>query len=138
MSFILADLFVQDVDKAIQFYCDVLGFTFRDKAAEPGEAPFWGWVSLGDCSIMFSSRESAYKGEYAKNLDFRQGLENNQWGVGVTICFRHAVPDLDAYYEQVKARGAKITMKLETAPYGWRHFKVSDRDGYCLDFSIDA
>jgi|GEM_PF-488192 len=138
MGYLLADLFVEDVEKSIAYYVDVLGFELKGKESAEGVGVFWGWVALGDGQIMFGSRESAYKGTYAKPVEFRQGLENNQWGIGVSLHFRDATPDLDAYYEQVKGRGARIVDELRTTPYGWRLFTVQDLDGYRLGFSVDA
>ncbi len=37
--------------------------------------------------------------------------------------------DIDAYYETVKRKGARITSDLETKPWGMREFTVEDLNG---------
>lgn len=138
MGRILADLYVKDVQKSLAFYRDVLGFEVRGEWTPDGQPTSWGYVALNDCEVMFGSLHSAYEGMYALAPEERAPLEQNRWGVGVTVYFRHAVPDVDAYCEQVKAAGGTIARGPETAPYGWRMFFVRDPDGYLLGFSNDA
>ena len=103
MAMILTDLYVRDVQSSLAYYRDALGFAVKGEWTPEGQPTSWGYVALGPCEVMFGSLHSAYEGQFSQPAEFRQMLEGNRWGVGMTIYFRHAVPDVDAYYEQVKA-----------------------------------
>ena len=138
MAYILADLYVRDVQKSLAYYRDVLGFEVKGEWTPEGQPTSWGWVVLGDCQVMFNSLHSAYEGMFAQDEGFRKQLELNRWGVGVTFFFRYAVADVDAYYARVKAAGARVREAPHATPYGWYFFTVEDLDGYKLAFSVDA
>ncbi|MFZ5816940.1 MAG: VOC family protein [Bacillota bacterium] len=138
MAYILADLYVRDVQKSLAYYRDVLGFEVKGEWTPEGQPTSWGWVALGDCHVMFNSLHSAYEGLYAADLHFRKQLELNRWGVGVTLHFRDAVEDVEAYFERVKSRGAVVLEHPERTPYGWHQFLIEDLDGYRLGFSVDV
>jgi catechol 2,3-dioxygenase-like lactoylglutathione lyase family enzyme len=138
MAYILADLFVRDVQKSLAYYRDVLGFEVKGEWTPEGQPTSWGWVALGECQVMFNSLPSAYEGAYAKDVGFQKQLELNRWGVGVTLYFRDAVPDVDAYFQRVRQAGAVVLGAPETRPYGWYQFLIEDLDGYRLAFSVDA
>lgn len=138
MAYILADLFVRDVQKSLAYYRDVLGFEVKGEWTPEGQPTSWGWVALGDCQIMFNSLPSAYEGPYAKDVGFQKQLELNRWGVGVTLFFRGAVDDVDAYFKRVREAGAMMLEAPEIKPYGWYQFLIEDLDGYRLGFSVDV
>ncbi len=45
--------------------------------------------------------------------------------------------DLDATYEELRSRGARIVEPLETKPWGLRQFTVEDLDGNRFYFHCD-
>lgn len=137
MGYLLVDLYVRDVQRSLHYYRDVLGFEVRGELTPPGQPTVWGWVALGGCQVMFTSLDSASAGELAKPHEFRHTLEQNTWGVGATLYFRYAVPDIDAFFERIRER-ANILEEPHTTTYGWRQFLVADPDGYHLSFSQDA
>lgn len=138
MAYILADLFVRDVQRSLAYYRDVLGFEVKGEWTPEGQPTSWGWVALGECQVMFNSLPSAYEGPYAKDVMFQKQLELNRWGVGVALFFRDAVPDIDAYFKRVREAGAVVVEMPATKPYGWYQFLIEDLDGYRLGFSVDA
>lgn len=138
MSYILMELYVRDVQKSLAYYRDVLGFEVNWEWTPEGQPTSEGWVTLGDCQVLLASQGSAYQGAHARSEGLRKQLELNRWGVGVTFIFRFAVEEIDAYFSQVKAAGAKILEEPHATPYGWYQFVIEDLDGYRLAFSVDA
>lgn len=132
MSYTVMELYVRDVQKSLAYYRDVLGFEVNWEWTPEGQPTSEGWVALGDCQVMLASLGSA-RGE-----GLRKQLELNRWGVGVTFSFRFAVEEIDAYFRQVKAAGAKVLEEPHATPYGWHQFVIEDLDGYRLAFSVDA
>lgn len=137
MGYMIADLYVRDVQQSLAYYRDVLGFEVKGEWTPEGQPTSWGHVALGECQVMFGSLHSAYEGQYAQPPEFRQRLEQNQWGVAVTIFLRQAVPDVDAHFAQVKGAGARVVEEPHSTPYGWRLFVVEDPDGYRISFADD-
>ena len=48
------------------------------------------------------------------------------------------VNDVDAWYKELKARGATIDYELCDQPYGCREFGIQDLDGYDIAFGQDT
>lgn len=137
MGYLMVDLYVRDVQESLRYYRDVLGFEVRGELTPPDQPTVWAWVTLGGCQIMFTSLPSASAGEFAKPPEFRQTLAENRWGVGATLFFRYAVPDVDAFYQRLAGK-ATVLEPPHTTSYGWRELTLVDPDGYRLAFSQDA
>jgi predicted enzyme related to lactoylglutathione lyase len=114
------ELFVEDLDRAIAFYRDVLGFTLLR----------WeeGYASLrrGDVTLGL--------GPIAKLPDVggyftRPRLRANR-GMGVEIVLE--VADVLAEESQVRAAGWPILEPLRERPWGLTDFRLADPDGYYL------
>lgn len=54
-------------------------------------------------------------------------------GAGVTF-YLHVNGDVDAYYQEVVGKGAKVVEEIKTQDWGDRTFTVADPDGYHLAF----
>ncbi len=109
-------LLVDDLDKAIKFYSDVLGFSFG--------TPWRGFYAIGErdgfevhlkCAPK-TVADRAHRREH-EQLDIYAGV------VGV-----------DALYETCKANGATITKPLAGTAWGTRDFYIMDPEGYILAF----
>lgn len=109
-------LLVDDLDKAIKFYSDVLGFSFG--------TPWRGFYAIGErdgfevhlkCAPK-TAADRAHRREH-EHLDIYAGV------VGV-----------DALYETCKANGATITKPLAGTAWGTRDFYIMDPEGYILAF----
>ena len=48
------------------------------------------------------------------------------------------VADVDALYEELKAKGAKLLNAPKDYPYGMRDFNVADLDGNELCFGMES
>lgn len=104
------ELPVADVEKAQIHYRDVLGF---DIAWTYPDKTI-GAVARGDIAIFLSIQH---------NLS-----PNTHW----IFAF-----DVDATFEEMKTRGAKITEDIEDKPWNMRQFTVEDLDGNRFIFHHD-
>jgi uncharacterized glyoxalase superfamily protein PhnB len=105
------ELPVADVEKAQQYYRNVLGFEIG--WLEPTKDI--GAVSRGNVAIFFRRRQGPF--EPAVHWVFAD--------------------DIDATYEELRSSGAKIVEPLEKKPWGLRQFTVEDLDGNRFYFHHD-
>lgn len=103
---------VSDLNAAISFYNDVLGFT---KEFAYGEPPFYGGVKHGGVILHLCASEE----------------NTGRRGMGSVYVF---CDEVDAYYAEVTAKGAEVTSPLNTYPYGMRDFQIKDIDGNLICF----
>jgi catechol 2,3-dioxygenase-like lactoylglutathione lyase family enzyme len=101
---------VQDIDRALGFYCDLLGM---EKSFENGDPV--GFVIL--------SRDNA-----------EIHLTRSPDHVGTTANVLHLiVSDATILFEHLQAGGARIIKGLRDEEYGLRDFVVADPDGNRID-----
>jgi uncharacterized glyoxalase superfamily protein PhnB len=105
------ELPVTDVERAQEYYRDVLGFEIG--WLEPTKDI--GAVSRDNVSIFFRRRPTPF--EPAIHWVF--------------------AADIDTTYEELKSSGARIVEPLETKPWGLRQFTVEDIDGNRFYFHCD-
>ncbi len=105
------ELPVEDVERAQQHYRDVFGFEIG--WVYPGGGI--GAVSRDGTAIFFRKRARPF--EPAAHWQY--------------------APDLEARYELLSARGARIVEPLEKKPWGLRQFTVEDIDGNRFYFHCD-
>lgn len=103
-------LAVQDLERSRRFYIDVLGFTEDDI-----NAPGWAFLSKDAFHVML--------GECPDEVP-AAATGNHSWYI-------HAiVDDVDAYYHEVRARGAAILTAPTDRAYGLREFTLRTPDGH--------
>jgi uncharacterized glyoxalase superfamily protein PhnB len=102
-------LHVPDVQAAVGYYRDVLGF-----ASDFGD-DLYAVVWRDNSAIHF------VRGDRSPS-----GVHLFQW-----------VRDVDACYEEIKARGAEIAAEPEDQRYGIRDFNVRDPNGVSIVFGQD-
>ena len=109
-------LLVDDLDEAIKFYSDVLGFSFGP--------PWGGFYAIGERDGFQVHLKCAPKtvADRAHRLE-QEHLDIYAGVVGV-----------DALYETCKAKGATITKPLAGTAWGTRDFYIMDPEGYILAF----
>jgi uncharacterized glyoxalase superfamily protein PhnB len=102
-------LHVPDVKAAAAFYQDVLGFTsdFGDEA--------YAVVWRDNSAIHFVRDQGA-----------PSGVHLFQW-----------VRDVDAYFREIRSRGAVVASEPADQPYGIREFRVQDLNGVGVVFGQD-
>lgn len=113
---IIPVLKVSDMEKALAFYTEVLGFT------EP-----WSW---GD-PVQYGGVQAAAGEDAAIHLSVEP--EGHPKGEAYIL-----VKEVDALYERVKGAGAELVHELDDQPYGMRDFMVRDPFGNCLSFGQDS
>jgi uncharacterized glyoxalase superfamily protein PhnB len=110
------ELFVRDVDEAVHFYRDVLGFEVEGRmpedAAQPAE---WAMVKSGAVAFMF-------------------GGNRTKPGAPDTVVFYLAVENADQSIERLHSRGEPIEGPVDQW-YGMREATVTDPSGYKLVFT---
>lgn len=105
------ELPVEEVERAQQHYHDVFGFEIG--WLYPGGGI--GAVSGDDTAIFFRRRTRPF--EPAVHWVF--------------------APEIDATYEELRSKGARIVEPLEKKPWGLRQFTVEDLDGNKFYFHCD-
>jgi catechol 2,3-dioxygenase-like lactoylglutathione lyase family enzyme len=102
-------LHVPDVQAAVGYYRDVLGFV----------------VDFGDDNYAVVWRDNSAI-HFVKGDRSPSGVHLFQW-----------VRDVDACYREIKQRGAAIAQEPADRPYGIRDFNVRDRNGITIIFGQD-
>ncbi|GHF59445.1 putative enzyme related to lactoylglutathione lyase [Deinococcus metalli] len=103
-------LHTTDYPAALAFFTDILGF--EQTETRPGATAF---VAAGGAGLALRAH----------------GGLTPPLGVGVTVYF--TVPDVQAFHDEVVARGAVISEPLHDMPFG-RTFTVQAPDGQGLGF----
>src|SRR3712207_550124 len=102
------ELFVDDLDRSVDFYRRVLGFHLVRQ--DPG------YASLCNGAVVLGLGPAA-------------GLPERR-GAGVEVVLE--VDDLDAAYARVRQAGVDPVEPLLDRPWGLRDFRILDPDGYYL------
>jgi catechol 2,3-dioxygenase-like lactoylglutathione lyase family enzyme len=102
---------VRDLEKAIKWYCDCLGFELD--TVWPSETPVYA---------DFNAQEGAV---------FAIGVAEP---VPSGARFNFTIEDVDVFWEQLKDK-VEIVEQLYDTPYGTRKFTIRDPDGNELGFT---
>ena len=116
-------LLVEDVERGIRFYCEILGG--RLAAVYPEQPPHeWASLELDGVELMLWDK-GASGAEYP-------GLEIPESSARVILYIY--VNDVDALYKRVKDR-AEVLMEPVDQFYGIREFTIHDPFGFILTFA---
>jgi uncharacterized glyoxalase superfamily protein PhnB len=102
-------LYVKDLQTALDYYRDKLGFTGDFIWGSPS---YYACLSRGDAAIHL----------------------NSSYPPKATSIICIFCKGLDALHDDLAARGATISRETMTHPYGMRDFIVTDPDGHQLIF----
>lgn len=106
---IIPILYSSDIEKSIHYYIDILGFENSWKWNDP---PTFGGINNGDVRLFFCKEGQGQRGTwFAVNVD-----------------------DVDAYYETIKAKGAKVINPPQSFEWGMREMLIEDPDGHQIRF----
>ena len=111
---------VDDLERAIAYYRDALGFTFGK--------PWEGFYAIGRLDGL-----ELHLKEAAKNPAERKHRRDNEH-----LDAAAGVDGIEAFYEQCVSNGAKIIKPLAPTEWGTRDFYVEDPDGYIICFGGSA
>jgi catechol 2,3-dioxygenase-like lactoylglutathione lyase family enzyme len=111
---------VADIEVAVAFYCDVLGFT------EDFRYDNYAGVYLGPAKVTSLALPTTYLYLCAHTI------WNRPIGGGAVVIIGEEVDD---YCATIKQRGAPILLEPTDEPYGLRDFVTRDPDGNVLTFS---
>ncbi len=107
-------IYFNDLEKAINFYEDVLGFTL---------AIDQGWTKI------YQSSTSGYIGL----VDSARGFHKASEVKPLILCFR--VPDVDAWYLHLQSQGVPILKDIKNSEeLHIRAFLIEDPEGHTLEF----
>jgi uncharacterized glyoxalase superfamily protein PhnB len=108
---------VDDLEQAIAYYCDKLGFSLDFKYES-----FYAAVSRDGFAIHLKCAPKS-----AANREHRKQNEHLDAYISVS--------GIEALFSEMEKRGARVIKPLEERPWGCRDFYVEDVDGYILCFS---
>jgi uncharacterized glyoxalase superfamily protein PhnB len=111
---------VNDLQKSLAFYRDVLGFTVKDRWEENGVLH---GVELVAGSVTF----------WIGQDDWKKGRDRVK-GQGFRI-YCGTTQDIDTLARQIKARGARLLEEPTDRSWGGRDFAVADPDGFAITIS---
>jgi catechol 2,3-dioxygenase-like lactoylglutathione lyase family enzyme len=113
LTFNHAMVYVKDVQRALGFYRDLLGFKLIEDFRYEGKA------------VYARLRAPGGDGTIALHM---AGPEQSLASDGVRLYFE--IRDLDGFCRKLQARDFYITQMPRMMPWGWRHAYLNDPDGH--------
>jgi predicted enzyme related to lactoylglutathione lyase len=111
-------LLVADLDRAVEFYRDRLGF----RCDVYGDPPNFVVAVRDEATILLALCSDA------ERIVPNWKIVDKTWNAYVRV------DDADAIYAEVQERGAEIDYTIYDAPHGFREFGVQDPDGHDIAF----
>ena len=129
-----SNMMVEDVNRTVDFYSDVLGFEFVMgvpentqeivTAIQEGQTLGFAIVKCGAVEMMFQAKESM-----AEEIPEFRGIN-----VGASLTFYIEVEDAKGLYTKLKDK-VTIIKEMQTTFYGKQEFYIRDCNGYILTFA---
>ena len=113
-------LYVNDVQKSLEFYNEIMGAEIAQLHAEREGGPLTlAILKVGNFSLMLHP-QAEQAAEFA----------NGKLGLGMHLQLR--VEDVDAFYHHCLDEGAMLAVSGEPVdqPWGWREFALKDPNGF--------
>lgn len=107
-------LVVNDVKRTIEYYRDILGFTIIGLVAEP---PVYAMVVRDGFQVHFAKSDT-------------QNIKTNKDYRSISHDFIIWVPEIDNFFDELKAKDATIIEGIVKRIYGSREFVIEDCDGH--------
>ena len=114
---VAASLTVNDLEKSIAWYRDVLGFTPGERWSE-GDKLRGIQMKAGACDIMLN------QDDFAKGRDRKKGEGLRLWAA--------TIQDITTVAARVKAAGWRLDREPSETPWGDWAFALTDPDGFKL------
>lgn len=113
-------LTVKDLEKSVDWYERVVGFTVQRRIEYEGEVRAVALVA-GDVRVLLNRDNGA------------RGWDRTK-GEGFSLMFVTA-QDVDEVANRIKSEGGTLETEPEDMPWGMRAFRVTDPDGYRMAIS---
>jgi uncharacterized glyoxalase superfamily protein PhnB len=121
-STIMPAMRYRDAQAAIEWLCNVFGFTRHAVYPGPDNSIAHAELTLGGGMIMLGS---------GKDDDYGRGFKTPaELGEVETRSVYIVVGDADAVYARAKASGGRIVREIQNTDYGSREFSVKDPEGH--------
>jgi len=117
------NLMVEDVNRTVDFYRDVLGFELLGTVPEQGQFD-WAMMRRDSVEIMFQARTSL-----VSDIPALADMP-----IGGSLTFYTEVTGVKELYQSIQDR-VEIVQELHTTFYGTQEFSFKDCNGYILAFS---
>jgi len=137
MKKLAPNLMVEDVNRTVEFYSDVLGFEFVMGVIEELQEIMtscqkdrlldYAMMKCGDVEIMFQGKRSL-----TEALPVLKDKE-----IGGTLTLYMEIEGVHALYARIKDK-VTVVKDLHTTFYGMQEFYVLDCNGYVLTFAEPA
>ncbi len=114
-------LAVHDVEQALAFYTEKLGFELVAQMGDPTE---YGIIQRDNFSVHFKRLDQPL----VANGAFEGNLNAGKGGIYVLVS------DVDAVARELEDRGAAEKIEPENKDYGMRDFWIADPFGYAVCF----
>jgi lactoylglutathione lyase len=113
-------LTVNDIDKSLSWYRDVLGFTVKERWEDEGKLMGVEMAS-GDVSFFFSQDDWKKGRDRAKGEGFR--------------LYSQTAQDIDSLAAKIKAKGGRLVDEPHDEEWGGRAMTLADPDGFKITVS---
>lgn len=124
---ITSNLMVEDVDKTVGYYQDVLGFTLEISVPKDDGKLQWAMVSRDSVDIMLHER--------ANIIEEMPELKDTEPGGGSITLFIK-MEGIDPFYDELsKKKNTDIIKEPHTTFYGMKEFIIRDINGYIITFA---
>lgn len=121
-STVMPTLRYRDANAAIEWLCNVFGFTRHAVHPGPNNTVGHAELTLGGGIIMLGTGKDD---EYGRGFKSPSEIGNVETRSAYIV-----VNDADAVYARAKAQGGKIVRELQNTDYGSREFTVKDPEGH--------
>lgn len=121
---LIPSLQYKDAPKAIEWFCEVLGFEKKLIVPAGADGIAHAQLSFGSGMIMVSSFSNT---EYSKHMasPAEAGGKNTQ------SCLLYVADnEIEAHYKRAVAAGAEMLVSLREEEYGGRYYSVRDTEGH--------
>jgi lactoylglutathione lyase len=115
-------LTVDDIQKSLSWYRDVLGFIVNERWDHEGKL---AGIEMIAGSVIFMLSQD----------DWKKGRDRAK-GEGVRI-YCTTAQDVDVLARRIKAHGGTLTQEPRDQPWGMRDFALVDPDGYKITIGAD-
>lgn len=109
-------IWTKELQKTVDFYCDILGFTCGNQSEELG----WAAVSKDECEIMIA--------EPNENTPFERPYFSGTFYI--------KTDDVTTLWNDLQGK-VKVAYDLEDFDWGMREFAIYDNNNYMIQFGQD-